>query len=311
MDVSHKVNQLEDEIKILKKEVQTVLLDIRENLLNRENPFVAPQTPTTNNYMSQNTVSEPEQPVELPPLPPPPPAPVEEIIEEPVIPEEPVSFEDDSDENEADIFNDNHNGNGHNHSEDLVETIEVVQKVNPAVVFDSPKTETEVLVNGWMPAESEEEHNVSNGNGHINENVNIDKNGNGNGKKPEILLKANKDKEVKEEKETDGLSVSLETISGFIDWVEKSVKRLGPDKTGAMLEIAATMKYLSPEMKKILMKFVTVNEEEKREEIAFQDYIASLVELAHLLGKDNDSDNVLFYTLYQGLYTTSEVRKIG
>ncbi len=82
--------------------------------------------------------------------------------------------------------------------------------------------------------------------------------------------------------------------------MEKSVTRLGPEKTKAMLEIAETMKYHKPELKKILVKFVTVNADEGRKEIAFHDYIASLVELAHLLGKDNDSDNVLFYTLYQG-----------
>jgi len=307
MDVSHKVNQLEDEIKILKKEVQTVLLDIRENLLNRENPFVTTAPSTTNNYTNQTNVSEPEQPAELPPLPPPPPAPVEDIIEEPVIPEEPVSFEEEDDASDAvaDIFNDNHKGNGHHRDEELVETIEGVQKVNPAVAFDNPKTETEVLVNAWMPAEKAEENNINITGNNSDNNSN---GSNGNGKKPEIAPKA---QPVKEIKEADDLSISIETISGFIDWVEKSVTRLGPDKTRAMLEIAETMKYISPEMKKILVKFVTLNTEEERENIAFQDYIASLVELAHLLGKDNDSDNVLFYTLYQGLYTTSEVKKIG
>jgi hypothetical protein len=39
MDLNSKVTQLEDEIKVLKKEIQTVLLDLRENMLNRENPF--------------------------------------------------------------------------------------------------------------------------------------------------------------------------------------------------------------------------------------------------------------------------------
>jgi len=39
MEIEDKVNQLEDEIKVLKNEVQAVLLDIRESYLNRENPF--------------------------------------------------------------------------------------------------------------------------------------------------------------------------------------------------------------------------------------------------------------------------------
>jgi hypothetical protein len=284
MDVSHKVNQLEDEIKILKKEVQAVLLDIRENLLNRENPFITPQSSAAGNYVNQAAAPEQEKPVDLPP-PPPPPDNTEELPLEAVIPEEPVSFEDIS----GDIED---NGNNENHGPEMVETIEVVQKVTPPAPLETARPETEVLLNTWMPTENSE-----NSNGH-----------NGNGKKPDVGTKENK---VKEEKATDELSISIETISGFIDWVEKSVTRLGPEKTKAMLEIAETMKYLKPELKKILVKFVTVNADEDRKEIAFQDYIASLVELAHLLGKDNDSDNVLFYTLYQGLYTTSEGRKNG
>ena len=39
MEIDDRVNRLEDEIKVLKNEVQAVLLDIRESYLNRENPF--------------------------------------------------------------------------------------------------------------------------------------------------------------------------------------------------------------------------------------------------------------------------------
>jgi hypothetical protein len=39
MDLNDKVTQLEDEIKILKNEVQAVLLDLRESFLNNVNPF--------------------------------------------------------------------------------------------------------------------------------------------------------------------------------------------------------------------------------------------------------------------------------
>ena len=41
METSDKITQLENEIKVLKNEVQAVLLDIRENVLNAENPFTA------------------------------------------------------------------------------------------------------------------------------------------------------------------------------------------------------------------------------------------------------------------------------
>ncbi len=39
MELTDRVTKLEDEVKIVKNEVQAVLLDIRESYLNRENPF--------------------------------------------------------------------------------------------------------------------------------------------------------------------------------------------------------------------------------------------------------------------------------
>ncbi|MEE9398632.1 MAG: hypothetical protein V3V23_00005, partial [Dehalococcoidales bacterium] len=39
MELNDRVTQLEDEIKILKNEVQAVLLDLRESYLNQDNPF--------------------------------------------------------------------------------------------------------------------------------------------------------------------------------------------------------------------------------------------------------------------------------
>ena len=39
MEINDRITQLENEIKVLKNEVQAVLLDIRDNMLNSENPF--------------------------------------------------------------------------------------------------------------------------------------------------------------------------------------------------------------------------------------------------------------------------------
>jgi hypothetical protein len=39
MELNNKVAKLEDELKVLKNEVQAVLLDLRENYLTHENPF--------------------------------------------------------------------------------------------------------------------------------------------------------------------------------------------------------------------------------------------------------------------------------
>ncbi|MBN1368566.1 MAG: hypothetical protein JW967_11635 [Dehalococcoidales bacterium] len=47
METSEKITQLENEIKVLKNEVQAILLDIRDSFLSAENPFSAPKAIVT------------------------------------------------------------------------------------------------------------------------------------------------------------------------------------------------------------------------------------------------------------------------
>lgn len=57
MEMTEKISQLENEIKVLKNEVQTVLLDIRDNILNAENPFNTNKTDTKSQPIVVHTVS--------------------------------------------------------------------------------------------------------------------------------------------------------------------------------------------------------------------------------------------------------------
>ena len=98
----------------------------------------------------------------------------------------------------------------------------------------------------------------------------------------------------------------LESITSLVNWVESSVARLGFERTQAILDISEMMGHMSPEMKGILVKFMHPGGPEPKEKVAFKDYMASLIELANLLGKKNDPNNVLFYTLYHGMYSMSE-----
>ncbi len=60
MDLNDKVTQLEDEIKVLKNEVQAVLLDLRESFLNNVNPFNpnAVSTSAQSTLVGQSSVNE-------------------------------------------------------------------------------------------------------------------------------------------------------------------------------------------------------------------------------------------------------------
>lgn len=59
MELNNRVTQLEDEIKILKGEIQAMLLDVKENLLNRENPFTPSSLPVGQPIAIYNQSSPP------------------------------------------------------------------------------------------------------------------------------------------------------------------------------------------------------------------------------------------------------------
>jgi archaellum component FlaD/FlaE len=71
VELNNRVTQLEDEIKILKGEIQAVLLDVREDLLNHENPFTSPvsqsagQPVVINNQLPPSPTSNDVKPREV------------------------------------------------------------------------------------------------------------------------------------------------------------------------------------------------------------------------------------------------------
>jgi hypothetical protein len=79
VETSDKITQLENEIKVLKNEVQAVLLDIRENVLNAENPFSTPKPAVTSHqtiidHQSQMNTPQPVTEAKSTPTPAPAPA---------------------------------------------------------------------------------------------------------------------------------------------------------------------------------------------------------------------------------------------
>ena len=244
MDLNNKVTQLEDEIKVLKKEVQAVLLDLRENMLNRENPF------------SPSPMMAPA-PVALYS---PPPPPVEEK-KQPAVEEKPKEV--------PPVKEDWKLPPAITGAFEAEERVELPGK--RGITPQSPDLDGRVLA--WKPVGDSEKGECLPG----NNNAAGDK----------LYKKA------------------LETIASLMGWVETSVARLGFERTQAILDISEMMGHMSPEMKAILVKFLHPGSEPV-EKVAFKDYMASLIELAGLLGKKNDSNNVLFYTLYHGMYSMTE-----
>ncbi len=225
MELNDRVTRLEDEIKILKNEVQAVLLDLRESCLNRENPFNPGASPVTS------------QPI---------------IINQPA----PVAHK------QPPIAKENQ-GNKLAGVEELANEPEPVYK--------------QELTAGEETAHEEVKR----------------------ARRPEIEPGSRfKSREI-----TDGPDgkVDLATIAGLAQWVAETAKRLGRERTEATLDISEMMGHLAPDLKNILVKFINLTPDGYSDsgKVTTRDYLASLIELDSLLGKDNKSEVALLSILCQ------------
>jgi hypothetical protein len=223
METTDKIAQLENEIKVLKNEVQAVLLDIRENFLNAENPFYTPKAVATNqqavidqNVQTNDHLVEKETKNSLVP-------PVEE--EKPAIEAAEIAPKND---NQSDL--------------------QVGQE-------DFQPTELSELSTPQIPpCESQST-----------------------------------------EKQLD-----LVTFAGLAGWVEESTRRLGKERTEALLDISEATGCLPLNIKKILVKLVNIKPDDYSCKPTSRDYLDSLVKISALLGNKNDSNSALLLVLSQG-----------
>ena len=223
MDIKDKVAQLEDEIKVLKNEVQAVLLDIRENYLNRENPFNPDASVPIIHQVTTAITGREEQPsTEMEP---------ENSLEQ---------------NYESELGGDN-------------------SKLNN----DEPELED----NQELAASEEIAHKEVKGVWRSE-------------KEPLAQSKARRNKNASGEK------IDLTTIAGLTQWVGDSVKKLGREKTEAILDISEMVGHVPPDLKKILVRFINRTPDESDSNPTTRDYIATLIQLESLLGMNSKSDEL-------------------
>jgi len=222
MDIKDKVAQLEDEIKVLKNEVQAVLLDIRESYLNRENPF-NPDAPVT--VIQQVTEEQPSTEVEP-----------ENSLEQ--------SNESERGGDDSELNND----------------------------------EPELANNREVAASEEIAHKEVKRVGRSE-------------KEPLAQSKA------RINKNTSGEKIDLTTIAGLTQWVGDSVKKLGREKTEAILDISEMVGHVPPDLKKILVRFINRTPDESDGNPTTRDYIATLIQLESLLGMNSKSDELALLSI--------------
>jgi hypothetical protein len=303
MDLGNRITQIEDEIKVLKNEVLAVLLDVKENLLTRENPFNSqPKYDNTGPTITINQAApvqsapakpvEPEIPAKIEPTPVLSEAVVEVLPEE--LPEEAVDYkeaedtdeekpeeEEEEDEEEKDEEpefeirtpkrskgngsggNGNGNGNGHGNGDQAMVS---KQSKAPSSKFIDTILESD---NGKQWEEASPNHN---GSGRHQDNNTI------------------------------GDRISLKTLAGLADWVVTNTKELGSEKTQTILDISEMMGHIPPELKQTLEKMIMPETGASVDEkISARVYLRALKNLAILLEKEDASDFVVFHIVSQGL----------
>ena len=135
METSEKITQLENEIKVLKNEIQAILLDIRENVLSSENPF-SPRPAVTNQTVNIERPAAETKP-ENKPAPPPPAQPEKKVLPAPPVQENKI--EEPPVKEPREIAPLHNAGNGH---KKIIETD--VEDPKPVEVLDNdpPRFET-------------------------------------------------------------------------------------------------------------------------------------------------------------------------
>ena len=84
------------------------------------------------------------------------------------------------------------------------------------------------------------------------------------------------------------------TLIGLAGWVSNGIRRIGREGTGKVVEIHARAGHLTPEVKDILLQFVSlINEENPPEEAGMKEMLVTLLKLGQVLGHGTDAEVAL------------------
>jgi hypothetical protein len=83
-------------------------------------------------------------------------------------------------------------------------------------------------------------------------------------------------------------------VAGLTGWVEESTKKLGKERTEAVVDISEVMGYVGGDLKPIILKLIALAPQSAgMSPPRTRDYIDSLIQINSLLGKDNREETAL------------------
>lgn len=249
--MAERITHLEGDIKILKNEVQAVLVDLRDKCLAAENPFNTPSAPDTSqtiNICQVPATNEVKSGTE---------SAVSSLgkQEKEKVEESPKA------------------------SEPVIDKLEEPAKGSEVAASEPKKEKAQETVRASEP---EKERLPVAARGEATKSQ-IPEEGHGDAKRKNDSLA--------------GRDIDLIRIVGLANWAEESVKKLGYQKTEAILDVAEIMGLLSPEIKQIMAKLINIDKDGKAQSFSVRIFLDSLVKITTLLGKDNQTETALLTIL--------------
>lgn len=288
-DIQHRVTDLETEIKVLKNEIKAILLDIREQYLNAENPFnVAAQAKGSTDQRAANVgihnpgSTESATPEETIPADTPQPP----LIMEPVAKEKaPANVE-------------WHGKKGVSRPGNTVPLPSLKpgtdEEESPPEIAEYGNKDTAALPPNlepsrepWLELSMEEDESLPMAKEHS--------------KKATSRKRPGQAPNYRSYEEN-GNGINLITIAGLSKWVDESTEKIGKERTEVMVEACHMVGHLSLELRDLLIKLVHLAqvEQSRKIKITTKDYLGVIAQLDSLLGYSNESEAALLTILTDG-----------
>jgi hypothetical protein len=267
-DLNHRVTELENEIKVIKNEVKAILLDVREQYLNTENPFIiggagaqGGQFSAVINCQTDSPESKPNSPADT------------------------ESKEDNNsnsakDQSEEEIISENEKDKKARKS--TLPSLSMGSDSGEGKTPHGNKTgnKMKTAFGKFLSGDNDSDTGLS-GEGQF---------GKDSWNKKQAAAKSGKGNNG---------NINLLTIAALSRWVDESTEKIGKERAEVMVEACHLVGHISNEFKDLLIRLVRLSQadEPKKGRINTQDYLGVIARLDGLLGYNNGSESSLLSIL--------------
>ena len=267
MKDEQRITVLEDELKILKNEVKAVLLDLREQYLNIQNPFNQTMVPSADGLNTNMHLGQKEE------------------QQETSNPGEATPDAEDScpdaqaDEEQVQDIESQQSQRGDTNIQANQPEMGGQQNLNNTDVETQGKYLRNDLV-GFRPRMEAVQHD-----GSYDDSM------------PRMANSATenkKDQDIYHDKQVD-----LVVIAGLTQWLDQAISKLGKERTEVLIEISFTMGRLPQNLKDALVRMAHLSHQEtpSGQSTTASDYLSILAQLDNLLSGSKQQDNALLSIL--------------